>query len=51
MHIKHTILIYSCLPEDEPKSFETRRRQQKLKIKLYVRVTVHLWLVNKCETN
>jgi len=25
--------IYSCLPEDEPKKFETCRRQQKLKIK------------------
>ena len=32
MHIKHT--IYNCIPENEPMSFETCRRQQKLIINL-----------------
>jgi hypothetical protein len=29
----HYPLIYNCLPEDDPKRFETYRRQQKLNIK------------------
>ena len=30
--------IYSCLPEDEPKSFETCRRQRKLNINLETKI-------------
>ena len=34
---------YNCLHDDEPKTFETRRRQQKLKIKFEFRNSVHFF--------
>jgi hypothetical protein len=32
--MRNIFCIHNCLPEDEPKTFEARRRQQKLNINL-----------------
>jgi hypothetical protein len=37
--------MYNCLPEDEPRGFETCRRQQKLKININLENCAFRWFV------